>query len=317
MPIQANSPLSSAVANATFLDKTVDDETLGVLGLQNTTNVDSGDVIDNAQRYINEIADAAGVAGEGDATRKVYSSNNYISDGDDHKTAIGTLDTGLQAVLDQIEEGEIRIKAYSTDGNYESANGSPPYVGYTAVYYNTTDGVLKYYDGVGASWEEVGSGGGGVGVHESLGNGDGVTTGFNISTLPTDNNSFIVFRNGTYVPDSQYSFSNPTITFNTAPAAGQAIHVFILTDGTPALTPVSQTPEVEYITISAGDITNKNTTLSSTPVDATKVMVDVIGGSSQHYSVDYVVSGTTLDWNGLGLESELVASDVIRVFYFS
>jgi len=52
MPISFKSILSSAVANATFMDKTVDDTTIGKVTLANTDTV-SGSSIGNAQRTIN------------------------------------------------------------------------------------------------------------------------------------------------------------------------------------------------------------------------------------------------------------------------
>ena len=52
MPINFKSMLSSAVANATFFDKTTDDTTIGKMTLANTDSV-SGSSIGNAQRTIN------------------------------------------------------------------------------------------------------------------------------------------------------------------------------------------------------------------------------------------------------------------------
>ena len=43
------------------------------------------------------------------------------------------------------------------------------------------------------------------------------------------------------------------------------------------------------------------------------VMLDVIGGSSQEYSVDYTVSGTTLNWVGLGLSGVLSTGDKLKL----
>ena len=57
MPIQLGSKLSSAVANATWLDKTQDDSTIGKLELNNSDIV-SGAAIANTQREINKNAKA-------------------------------------------------------------------------------------------------------------------------------------------------------------------------------------------------------------------------------------------------------------------
>ena len=53
MPIIFSSKLNSVVANATFLDKTIDDETVGILTLNETASGNSGDQVANLQREIN------------------------------------------------------------------------------------------------------------------------------------------------------------------------------------------------------------------------------------------------------------------------
>ena len=57
MPIILNSKLSSTVANATWLDKTQDDATVGKLSLNNTDTV-SGSSVANTQREINKNSKA-------------------------------------------------------------------------------------------------------------------------------------------------------------------------------------------------------------------------------------------------------------------
>ena len=53
MPITANSPLSSSVANDTFMDRTINTNTIGQLTLENTDTA-SGDAVANTQERINE-----------------------------------------------------------------------------------------------------------------------------------------------------------------------------------------------------------------------------------------------------------------------
>ena len=101
MPIIFKSKLSSSVANATFVDKTIDDIKKGVLGLYKVTIGESGYVSD-VQDYLNEIADTTGQVFESDPNRKIYSSNNYITDGDDRKVAIGKLDAQAKVNADNI-----------------------------------------------------------------------------------------------------------------------------------------------------------------------------------------------------------------------
>lgn len=81
--------------NAAFVSRTADTSTTGKVSLSNTADTNSGAVVVNAQRAINEAFDAVGITAEGDATRKTYSSTNVIANGDSHKTAIGKLDAGL------------------------------------------------------------------------------------------------------------------------------------------------------------------------------------------------------------------------------
>lgn len=69
MPIALNSKLSSTVANATWLDKTQDDATVGKISLNNIDAV-SGASISNAQREINK------------SSKVVNASTSYL-DGDD------------------------------------------------------------------------------------------------------------------------------------------------------------------------------------------------------------------------------------------
>lgn len=95
MSVSDGEAVSGSVTNAAFLSRKSDSDTIGVVGLNNTTDANSGAAIVNVQRLINEIADSDGNAGEGDATSKTYSSNNFVADGDDRKVAIGKLDTQL------------------------------------------------------------------------------------------------------------------------------------------------------------------------------------------------------------------------------
>jgi len=310
-------PADSALVNDSFLGRTSDDVATGVISLDNITDPNSGNTINNTQQYINEIADAVGVDGEGDAARKDYSSNNFVTNGEDHKEAIGVLDTSLQAVLDQVNEGEIKLKAYADDASYEADNGAPPYVGYTAIYYNTTDGKVTYYNDVEAQWDKVGAGG--VANREDIGTGNGVTVDFSLTLFPTSVESVMILRNGIAVKTSDYSININTgvVTFNTAPATGQFIGAFYLTEGDPVTPPVtSGTFEVEYFDVDSTVLSNKQLTLGNTPSNPTKVLVDVIGGSPQRYGVDYTVSGSTVSWNTLRLDGQIVLNDELRITYF-
>jgi len=75
--------------------------------------------------------------------------------------------------------------------------------------------------------------------------------------------------------------------------------------------------DVNYFTLSGTDATNKYVTLDGTPVSSSSVALDVIGGTAQMYTTDFIVSGITVDWSGRGLDTTapLVAGDLLRVIY--
>lgn len=77
----------------------------GIIALNNTTDPNSGNPIVNTQRLQNELADADGVVGEGDATSKMYSSNNVVTDGDNRKVAIGKLDATFDSTTGHNHDG--------------------------------------------------------------------------------------------------------------------------------------------------------------------------------------------------------------------
>lgn len=75
---------------------------------------------------------------------------------------------------------------------------------------------------------------------------------------------------------------------------------------------------VLYHTITAGEITAKELTLPSLPQDVTEVKVDWISVGPQVFGVDFTVSGTTLSWDTLGLDTEgLSSGDKLRIVYLS
>lgn len=91
--------------NDAFISKTTDSVTTAVVGLNNTTDANSGVQITNTQRKINEIADSDGTNGEGDASRKIYSSTNVVTNGDNRKVAIGKLDAAVAASIPLTQKG--------------------------------------------------------------------------------------------------------------------------------------------------------------------------------------------------------------------
>lgn len=74
--------------------------------------------------------------------------------------------------------------------------------------------------------------------------------------------------------------------------------------------------ETEYHTIILDDLAIKSFNLSNSPINPSKVIVDVMRGAPQQYSIDFTVSGNTFSWENLGLDGELGLDDVVRVCYF-
>ncbi len=66
-------PVNAAVTNAGFLSRLTDSDTVAKVGLKNTSDVDSGAIINNTQRAINKALDTVGATSESDATAKDYS----------------------------------------------------------------------------------------------------------------------------------------------------------------------------------------------------------------------------------------------------
>jgi hypothetical protein len=324
VPISFKSPANSALLNQTFVDKTIDDEKKGRLGLFKNTNTDA-DAIDDIQDYTNELADTIGQNGEDDPNRKNYANTNFISNGQNRKQAIEALDLGVKFTLDEVNalnnsfnsylaSGSFKIRGYISDNAYETANGTP-FGG--EIYYNQTTGFIRYYNGIDEEWADVGKTV--LGVQETpSGIVDGTNTDFNITNAPLNDEAISVFINGRIINKSLYSFSSPTISFNNAPSLGQEIYVTYLSEGNPATPVISAgTNNVVYRQITSGEITAKQLTLASAPSTPTHVLVDAVGGSTLQFGSDFTITGTTLSWNGLGLDGVIAINDVLRIQYFN
>ena len=124
MPIPFRSILSSATANATFLDKTIDDIKRGKLGLYKVEINEAGAVGD-VQEYLNFQAIANGIAGENDPNATTYSSELIVNNGDDRKVAIGKLDAQLSNTDNRLQGIETSIGQPSGIAELD-ANGFVP-----------------------------------------------------------------------------------------------------------------------------------------------------------------------------------------------
>lgn len=102
MSVNNGQAASQNTFNNAFMSRTSNTSTTGVVDLNNTSDVNSGAQVTNAQRAINELFDADGTSGIGDANRKQYSSNNYVVDGDSRKEAIQRLDVAAGDLADEV-----------------------------------------------------------------------------------------------------------------------------------------------------------------------------------------------------------------------
>lgn len=156
----------------------------------------------------------------------------------------------------------------------------------------------------------------GISVREvptGLVNGSNVT--YTLSETPTSTEHISVFIDGNFQNDTEFSVTTNVVTMTTAPALGQSIFVWYSHSGT--IPSVAGVENIEYHTVTGGEATAKQFTMSATAAASSKVLVDVIGGSSQENAVDFSIAGSTFDWSGLGLDGVLAASDVVRLKYFS
>ena len=307
MSVQNGQLANQTTFNSAFLSRKIDTDTLGKISLLQPA---SGGLITNAQQALNNIFDAVGMTDENDANRKIYSSNFILVDGQAYKQSIENIDSYLSTLSVDAK----KLVQFISDGAYETAHGAPTG---GELYYNTTTGKVRYYDSVEASWRNLGSDL--LGIQEvPAGITNGVNTDFTILNAPNDEGSLQVFENGRIVETSRYSYSGGTITFTVAPASGTELYAWYISDGTPN-SPIipTGTNVVIYDTISAGEEISKSFTLVSTPAQPTMVLFDIIGGTSQHYGVDFTISGNTLSWSGLDLDGVLTENDVVRLQYFT
>lgn len=205
-----------------------------------------------------------------------------------------------------------------------SASDRMKFTDATDIEVDPDSSIELIYDGAQSRWV-IKSGAGTqklVGYQEvPTGVVNGVNPNFQILAEPVTADSLIVFVDGIVSPNDQWSLSTTTITFGGAyiPSTGQDVYVWYLSKGTPNPAPPSPTGtfQVEYRVLTAPEVAAKQLTLAFTPNSAAKVLLDTVGGTSQIYTIDFIVSGSTMDWTGLGLDGVVSAGDTFRIVYFS
>ena len=264
------------------------------------------------QRVINDTLATIGANHQAstDETSNTYTDQNNISDGDSYKDAIDKLDIALN-----INDLKNSLQTYVDDAAFETAKGSSGSAG--DIYYNTTSDRIRYYDAADLQWEDLG---GLVGMAREVPTGaiNGINTSFTLSIVPLSDDHVSIYVDGRMLNDSEVTISGQNITLIEAPVVGQDVFAWYINEGVvAAVTPPPGTRNVEYLTLTAPQIAAKQVTLGNTPATSAKTILDLIGGSSQHYGIDFTVSINVLSWNGLGLDGLLTVGDVLRVIYDS
>jgi hypothetical protein len=91
MSLVPGQPVKASVTNAAYLSRKTDSDTIAVVSFKNISNPYSGPFVTNIQRVANETMDTVGLT-EGDVDRKVYSVNNILVNGENHKQGLERLD---------------------------------------------------------------------------------------------------------------------------------------------------------------------------------------------------------------------------------
>jgi len=145
---------------------------------------------------------------------------------------------------------------------------------------------------------------------------NGSNTSYALSSTPISG-TIIVFIDGTALKASDFSYSDPNVVLTTPPAFGQSIEVYYLINNGRTVFVNTTNYNFLYHQVTAGEIISKNFTLLVAPAIPANTIVDVVGGVPQRYGADFSITGTTFNWNGLGLDGLLIAGMYLRISYFS
>jgi hypothetical protein len=118
--------------------------------------------------------------------------------------------------------------------------------------------------------------------------GNGSNTGFTLTRSANTSTAQVYLDGLLQDPNNDYSFSNTTLTFTTAPLSAEAILVYHTESslGNPHLTSISG------VDTFAGDGSAALFTLTGTANSSTSFVT--VNGLVQRYTTDYTLSGTTL-----------------------
>lgn len=168
----------------------------------------------------------------------------------------------------------------------------------------------------------IGEGSGIGAFQEKIGLGNGLSTNFPIASglFPVNQESILVFANSARYLTEDWTWNELTneIVFLTAPDIGVEIYIYYISEGDSVTPPTLSGIEQSYVhTISVTEAMNGQLQLIAAPIQPSKVLVDIIGGTSQALGVDFTIAGDQFIWTGYNLDSDLSSGDIIRFHFFS
>jgi hypothetical protein len=347
MSVANGQPINQTVTNAAFISRTQNSNTVGIVDLQNPS---SGPNVNNVQQTINTIKSDITPIPQLLATTQDHEiritdlegkqfdsieENNSLTGSDAEledfvSTVLKLTNTSLNSI-EMIQEGfggQRLVLINSTTNVITLKNLSGATLTRQIVTGIGEDleieidaSILLVYDLISEKWQIVGGTGGSektVGFQEELaGDVDGVNTQFGpLSFVPSSAESLLIFVDGVLQRIDQYDLTGSIVELDVAPIAGQRVYAFYMTLGNPSPLPsISGIFKVEYRTLNATEITNKELILQQTPVLPTEVMLDVTGGGGQFYGDSFTVSSDVLSWDSLALDGLLSVGDKLRINY--
>lgn len=163
MSVQNGQRANENTFNNSFLDKNKDTETTNNIALKDPTK---GADVESAQESINKLYDTIGTT-ELDANAKIYTTNNFITDGENRKQAVEALDAGLKITDDKANTNAGNLVTHEANylahkevdtltnlGTWASTapNGAQAFATDTKQAYQAIDGSLEPIGGSGLSY---------------------------------------------------------------------------------------------------------------------------------------------------------------------
>lgn len=185
---------------------------------------------------------------------------------------------------------------------YPTLSAFPSSSSHGALAVNQENDTVYEWDG--SAWIVIGPGGAGIGTVTSV--GLSMPSIFNVSGSPVTTAGTLTASLANEVANTV--FAGPSSGSDSIPT----FRTLVLADLPAGVSDYA----VNEFTLSPTDISNGFVTLSTTPINPTLTLLNVIGGPMQDYGVDFSVSGSTFSWSGLGLDGVLESSDKLYIQFY-